>query len=117
MQGLGGMALGWLANFLKGHSFQVILHSFVSVTRLLKQDMPQGSTLSPTLFNLYMCPLAEGMEGHGVKTVSYVDDMKLILTLAQDNGQAAEEFKLCLTDLANWMKNSCLRFSASTTDI
>lgn len=110
--GVGSSSWEWIKHFLQKRSFQVLQHPFKSKVCPLSQRVPQGSALSPTLFNIYMRPLADIVRKHGVKLVSYADDTQLIVTLEQKEAGTASAFKACLSDLANWMKFSCLQLNA-----
>lgn len=50
--------LSWLASFLKGRGQEVWISPFSSESCELRMGVLQGSALSPSLFNLYLPPLA-----------------------------------------------------------
>lgn len=57
--GIKGKALQWLKSFLEERSFQVKEDNLLSDRKPLKCRVQQGLSLSPTLFNVYMQPLAD----------------------------------------------------------
>jgi hypothetical protein len=44
----------WVANFLEGHTQQVIVVGVISTTAPVHSGMPQGSVIGPLLFLLYI---------------------------------------------------------------
>ena len=66
----------WLGNYLSGRQTYVTFRNINSKYRRVKQGVPQGGVLSPTLFNLYMSRLPFPPEG--IKLITYVDDCTLL---------------------------------------
>ncbi|KAJ1134487.1 hypothetical protein NDU88_000938 [Pleurodeles waltl] len=54
--GIRGKALEWIISFLSGRTQRVRLPPFRSTATEIICGVPQGSSLSPTLFNIYMTP-------------------------------------------------------------
>uniref|UniRef100_A0A3Q3R0V1 Reverse transcriptase domain-containing protein n=1 Tax=Monopterus albus TaxID=43700 RepID=A0A3Q3R0V1_MONAL len=52
--GLRGTVLNWFSSFLRDRTFSVIIDEFSSDTVQLTSGIPQGSTLEPLLFSLYL---------------------------------------------------------------
>lgn len=73
----------------------------------LSCGVPQGSSLSPTLFNVYMSPLAEIVHPFGIKIVKYADDTQLIVALNHTDNSSSG-LGPCLEKVAKWMELSCL---------
>ena len=54
---IGGIALGWLANYLR-HRYQLVITDTGSPTHLsFNRGVPQGSVIGPLLFHLYVSQL------------------------------------------------------------
>ena len=68
----------WLANYLHGRQIRTVFQENVSKARLLKVGTPQGSIISPHLFNFYVAELPEPPAP--LKLVSYADDMTVFGT-------------------------------------
>lgn len=106
-----------MESFLQDRSFQVAQGPHQSKDIRLKQGVPQGSSLSPTLFNLYVAPVAEITEIFGVEVVSYADDTQLVGSLTQPDEKAASNFTTCLYELGGWMANNCLKLNGNKTEV
>lgn len=56
--GIRGTANQWVASFLSGRFFQCMEAGIMSDSFSAPWGVPQGSSLSSTLFNIYLSPLA-----------------------------------------------------------
>ncbi|XP_078542109.1 uncharacterized protein LOC144827815 [Lissotriton helveticus] len=115
--GVTGTALAWMESFLTDRSFQLHCPPFKSSPRSVNHGVPQGSSLSPTLFNIYMEPLAHVVENFGVGIVSYADDTQLMFKLTPDSKDYAANFSNCMAAVATWMDNNCLRLNGDKTEV
>ena len=70
--GIGGKVFDWLNSFLR-----VRIGSTVSKAHKLQFGVPQSSVLGPVLFSLYMVPLEDIINRHGLNSVIYADDSQL----------------------------------------
>lgn len=64
--GIRGSALHWFQSYLTNRSFSVNIGKFRSSSVPLTCGIPQGSTLAPMLFSLYMLPLGTIFEKYGL---------------------------------------------------
>ena len=55
--GIKGRMLKWIKEFLQGRKYQIIVENEKSDQKDLKRGVPQGSNLSPILFNLMMADI------------------------------------------------------------
>ena len=84
--GIRGNLLRWIQSFLLNRSFKVYLDGEFSSVRKAKSGVPQGSILSPTLFNIMLSDLPQV---EGVDIAEYADDI-LIYTTSKDIKQASD---------------------------
>ena len=61
----------WINNFLSGRTARCILGDFLGEEFETKIGLPQGSVISPTLFNLFIEDLMKGTKGDNCK---FADD-------------------------------------------
>lgn len=79
--GVTGKALDWVGSFLKGHTFQVFDKGCTSNILPVTCRIPQRSSLSPTLFNIYQQPLADLIASFGMSIATSVNDTQLVFLL------------------------------------
>lgn len=102
MVGVSGKALAWIKSFLKDRVFQVFEGNYTSKCLTLSCGVPQGSSLSPTPFNIYLKPLAELVLPYGIQIITYADDMQLVVALKHPKNTPIN-FESCMETVATWM--------------
>ena len=78
--------------------------------------MPQGSALSPWLFNVYLRPLASLLDTHAVFNRLYADDVQLVVD-SLSNPAPGLQLASCLLDIKQWMDHNSLSLNAKKTEI
>ena len=85
-KGIRGRMLSWLADYLDHRTAKVRFQGTLSEPLTFENGTPQGSVLSPTLFNLLMEDIVQQPFHCATKVLSYADDLVLISTIpSQDS--------------------------------
>ena len=72
--GVANNTLNWIQSYLFNRRARVSLDQLNSRKILLRQGVPQGGVLSPTLFLMFINGVVSELP-RGVKTVMYADDL------------------------------------------
>ncbi|KAF7238942.1 Fer-1-like protein 4, partial [Varanus komodoensis] len=115
--GVGGTALQWFHSYLNGRFQKVVLGDHVSMSWQLCHGVPQGSILSPLLFNIYMKPLGEVIRRCGLRNHQYADDTQLYLSFSTNPGEAVAVLNQCLAEVREWMRANKLKLNPDKTEV
>ena len=74
---INGTALDWLQSFVTDRSQYIAVGDERSETTILSSGVPQGSTLGPFLFALYMSPIDDVICSRESQYHQYADDLML----------------------------------------
>ena len=100
--GCGGTALKWFADFLTDRTYQVSVGGEHSNPRKMQRGLPQGSILSPILFNLIATSIPKI---NPPKLIIYADDKKLYhreKTLAMVEAKLQES----VVEIETWLREN-----------
>ena len=100
----------WLANFLTGRSAHVSINGMPSKTKHIQNGVPQGSVLSPSLFNLFLHDLPPRPDN--IKLYSYADDIT-ITTKHPNYHTAATNMQHYINSLDAWLQQNKMEVSAT----
>ncbi|KAF7239025.1 Heparan-alpha-glucosaminide N-acetyltransferase [Varanus komodoensis] len=115
--GVRGTALQWFRSYLNGRFQKVVLGGYGSAPWQLCHGVPQGSILSPLLFNVYMKPLGEVIRRCGLRNHQYADDTQLYLSFSTNPGEAVAVLNRCLVEVMGWMRANKLKLNPDKTEV
>ncbi|KAF7239428.1 Visinin-like protein 1 [Varanus komodoensis] len=115
--GVGGTAWQWFHSYLNGRFQKVVLGDYGSAPWQLCHGVPQGSILSPLLFNIYMKLLGEDIRRFGLRNHQYADDTQLYLSFSPNPGEAVAILNRCLAEVMGWMRANKLKLSPDKTGV
>ena len=102
-----------IRNLLSNRRFYVQLNNEWSRWRLQKNDLPQGSVLSPTIFNIY----TNGQTVHdGTRSFIYADDL-CITAQFPTFSQVESTIEEALGELTEYYRNNSLRANPDKTQV
>ena len=88
----------------------------------LEQGIPQGSTLGPILFSLFMSPLGGICRAQGIKFTGYADDAQNYMSFRPLTNSldpqitCISKLELYLADVTSWMQVNFLKLNESKTE-
>ncbi|KAF7238921.1 Short transient receptor potential channel 4-associated protein, partial [Varanus komodoensis] len=115
--GVRGTALQWFCSYLNDRFQKVVLGDYDSAPWQLCHGVPQGSILSPLLFNVYMKPLGEVIRRCWLWNHQYADDTQLYLSFSTNPGEAVAVLNRCLAEVMGWMRANKLKLNPDKTEV
>ncbi len=105
-----GRTLKWLQNFLTGRGIRTRVNNNLSEERKISIGVPQGSVLSPLLFNVMLAdfPIPE----EGCETSLFADDIA-IYSMAKNKAATTILLQQQLDKIEEWATKWNLKFSVS----
>ena len=113
--GLRGNLPIFIANFLKNRTFQVRIGNCLSDTFIQEEGVPQGSILSPTLFNIKINKIT-GCLISNTKCSLYVDDFTIYYR-AKCLTEIKNHLQLQIDKIQKWTEDNGFKFSTQKTQV
>ena len=110
--GVKGRMLKLIACFIKSRRVSLQVNDYSLEPKTCKIGVPQGSVLSPILFNLYINDMLEGITGTALQ---YADDLSIIVTGVTDQHLQQSSQQHCNT-ISDWLKKWRFVANCSKTD-
>lgn len=111
--GFRGVFLLLLKHFLQGRYKSVKIGECHSVPSLLRAGVPQGSILSPLLFNIYVNDVVSSVP---VPLFQYADDTVLIAS-AKDYKDAVVLLQKAAINIMDWFRHNSIKVNAAKTQL
>ena len=107
--GIRGNMLRWTKSYLHNRRARVLVNGHMGRKILLRQGVPQGGVLSPTLFILFINDVVKELP-KGVKAALYADD--LVLWCTEEHATTATyRMQTALDKLTEWTEKWCLQIN------
>lgn len=113
--GVSGDALVWLTSYLGGRTAVTCSDGALSSPLPLLTGVPQGSTLGPLLFALYVAPMGSLVEDLGVTFHQYADDTQLYIALSPGADNLGALTK-CADTVNAWFLRNYLMLNTNKTE-
>ena len=111
--GVSGRMYKWTNSYLNNRRARVLVDGKLGRKILLRQGVPQGGVLPPTLFILYMNDLVPELP-NGVQSALYADD--LVLWCSEEYATTARyRIQTALDMVANWANEWCVSINREKT--
>ena len=111
-----GRILGWVQDFLKDRKIQVRVGSDLSDVRLLDNGSPQGSVLSPILFNILANTQYEVLKELFAELSQYADGSAVWKT-AKSVKRLVQLLQRILNIIKEWAEALGIKISAGKTEV
>ena len=116
--GVSGIALKWIKSYLSNRTQKVLIDGVYSDPTPLTTGVPQGSVLGPLLFTLYMAPVGDIMQKHGLSYHFYADDTQIYVFFnVNDSANACTLLENCIVDVKMWMILNHLKLNDDKTEV
>ena len=114
--GIACVSLQWFTSYMSSRTSTVGIPPHSSPSSHLNCRVPQGSVLSPVLFNLYITPLSSLISASSISHLLYADDTQLFVFFVHKNfSSAINNLQSTITLISSWMSSNYLTLSTSKT--
>lgn len=107
----------WLKSYLSDRSQTVVMAPFSSREWPVQHGVPQGSAISPLLFNIYLRPLMTIIKSFGIEVVNYADDVQLVFSLRGNRSIPMDTFQDCMDQTMRWLNSNSLQLNGEKTEV
>ena len=116
--GVHGTALSWFKSYMTSRKQAVYINNSSSSYCNVDYGVPQGSTLGPILFLVYMRPLGEVIKQHSITYHMFADDTQLHIRFKPNIEQCSNAkiaMETCIGAVHQWLSDNGLFLNSSKT--
>ena len=110
--GIKGRMLRWICDFLRDRTFHVRMEGAVSEIKSTNKGIPQGSVISPTLFNIFLHTIKDSIDY--TKLSIYADDIA-IWKEGSNVKHMKKQMQLDIDNILSWTKRHDINISQNKT--
>ena len=115
--GLSQTVFTWFKSYLAGRTNAIKIRESTSAPRFIHHGVPQGSVLGPTLFNMYILPIADISERHQNRYHIHAVDTQLYAECPPLNqADALRKIDECVRDIRRWLNCNHLLLNETKTE-
>ena len=108
--GFSGTALQCFSSYLHDRFQRVIIGDTISSSRYLEFGVPQGSTLGPLLFTLYIVPRQDVIQAYNLNCMFYADDSQVYIGVNPNHpSDALTTLRHCVEHIFSWSTRNMLK--------
>ena len=117
--GIRGLVLNWFQSFLEDRVQKAQLEKEFLAPWTLKDEMLQGSSISPMLFNIFMlsCWERSSRDLECIAISIMLTTTHLCLSFTSSAVEAVQDLKHCLSVVLEWMKANSLKLNAEKMEV
>ena len=112
--GIKGKLLQFICSFLNNRKIQTCINNTLSNIKTIENGIPQGSVISPVLFNIMLHDLSLQIPP-GVQISIYADDITIWSTHRNHN-VATQYIQIAIDNISKWSSKWSLKISESKTE-
>ena len=120
MFGVSGAVLSWFESYLNGRTQSLKIGNVMSIKKILKCCVPQGSVLGPQLYCDYTTPLGTIIRNFLISFHMYADDSQLyksvLPNIEEDQLTAISQLQNCISEISDWMNKNKLKLNEDKTE-
>jgi len=121
--GIKGQVLAWIKSYLTNRRQRVVINGVCSEEHVLSCGVPQGSVLGPILFSMYLIPVRDILQKHGIPYHFYADDGQIYLRIkppTPNHPETVANAKLrlenCVNEIRTWLAVHMLKCNDEKTE-
>ena len=116
--GVNGKALDWFRSYLESRSSFVRWRSIQSAAKPLDTGVPQGSSLGPLLFSLYIAPLSGVIRSFNIQHHQYADDTQIYIAASKSELTAkVDMLECCTVSIHSWLMHNGLQLNPKKSEV
>ena len=113
--GVTGKVLEWFKSYLRDRPQFISVNNYASDSINLSSGVSQSSVLAPSLFVLYLQPLAHVIKKFGFSYHFYADDVQFYISIDERKNIIANVINECLKATKAWLSVNKLKVNCNKT--